>query len=241
MWVPLYGPPLPRRFSGPQLPATKAVYRDLISAPARGNTYRGELLLGFRVTHPFFSEESTPHRTPCDMLPREVFEASVRMCLSLSMCVCHPRALNVALFICCVTDEALLAGMSGGHGYRPAEAMEHGTSALCAQARSPQSSPSVWGDAWQFHPGRFRSLSVLLSVGSTSTGTQRQRNVRGESVWNELVFLPHVVLPSNPEHAPDIFVYLCAGKPKSTNAVCFARLKVGGTWCRVVFRVVPHG
>lgn len=94
MWVPLYGPPLPRRFSGPQLPATKAVYRDLISAPARGNTYRGELLLGFRVTHPFFSEESTPHRTPCDMLPREVFEASVRMCLSLSMCVCHPSSVK---------------------------------------------------------------------------------------------------------------------------------------------------
>ena len=94
MWVPLYGPPLPRRFSGPQLPATKAVYRDLISAPARGNTYRGELLLGFRVTHPFFSEESTPHRTPCDMLPREVFEASVRVCLPLSMCVCHPSSVK---------------------------------------------------------------------------------------------------------------------------------------------------
>ena len=70
-------------------------------------------------------------------------------------------------------------------------------------------------------------MSVLVSLGSKSTGTQRQRNVGGEAVWNELLFLPHCVIPAVTAQAADVFVYLCLGKPKLSNAVCFTRISVG--------------
>jgi len=69
-------------------------------------------------------------------------------------------------------------------------------------------------------------MSIRVSIGCLSATSQRQRNVRGEAIWNEMLYLPHCVLPAEPSSMPDVFVYLCLGQPKTSNVVAYARLPV---------------
>jgi len=78
------------------------------------------------------------------------------------------------------------------------------------------------------NPLSLSRMQIVVTCGLNEIPSTREANKKGIVLWNQKVESDRLVLPSDPDQIPDIFVYLCKGKNEGTSKrkqIAFKRYK----------------
>ncbi len=61
------------------------------------------------------------------------------------------------------------------------------------------------------HIGQLSKMHVSVSIGENTFVSQRQENMKGQAVWNQMIRTDDLTMSARPMEVPDVFIKLCVG------------------------------